>query len=232
MEKPATHFGRREFLTAAATSGVGLAMPAAGQQAAPNLKPHSGRRRVVLVGTGVRGSTNWGRNLVKNYSDVLEFVGLCDINRKRLAVARDYIGVDCPLFADTEFDEMIRKTSPDVVIVTTVPSRDSGSASTGPRAAWMRALTTRSPGRWISLSRFASRRCSSPRAPRVQTSRAMRAADTGAPTGNCKIRCSAGPFPTRSTSERPTAKPRSLACCPSPPAAASSSNGPCFWRSW
>jgi predicted dehydrogenase len=122
MEKSPSHFGRREFLTAAATSGVGLAVPAAAQQPVPNLKAHSGRRRVVLVGTGSRGSTNWGRNLVKNYSDVLEFVGLCDSNRKRMAVARDFIGVNCPMFSDTGFDEMIRKTAPDLVIVTTVDS--------------------------------------------------------------------------------------------------------------
>ena len=69
-----------------------------------------------------RGSTNWGKNLQSDYGDVVEFVGLCDINRKRMAVARDYIGVDCPMFMDTEFDEMIRKTSPDRVIVTTIDS--------------------------------------------------------------------------------------------------------------
>jgi predicted dehydrogenase len=123
MDKPSSHLGRREFLAAAATSGVGLALePAAGQEAAAKPKGKSGRLRVVLVGTGGRGSTAWGKNLQSNYGDVVEFVGLCDINRKRMAVARDYIGVDCPMFMDTQFDEMIRKTSPDRVIVTTVDS--------------------------------------------------------------------------------------------------------------
>jgi predicted dehydrogenase len=51
---------------------------------------------------------------------VVEFVGLCDINRKRMAFARNHIGLDCPMFSDKEFDEMIRKTSPDRVIVTTI----------------------------------------------------------------------------------------------------------------
>ena len=74
------------------------------------------------MGTGDRGSTNWGKILQSSYGDVLEFVGLCDINRKRMAVARDYIGVNCPMFMATEFDEMIRKTSPDRVIVTTIDS--------------------------------------------------------------------------------------------------------------
>ena len=119
MVKPSSQVGRREFLAAAATGGVGLALePAAGQQAAAKPKGNSGRLRVVLVGTGVRGSTLWGKTLHHDYGDVVEFVGLCDINRKRLAVARDYMGVDCPVF--TDFDEMIQKTSPDRVIVTTI----------------------------------------------------------------------------------------------------------------
>ena len=123
MDKQASHLGRREFLAAAATGGVGMALePAANQGAAGKPKGHSGRLRVVLVGTGERGSNNWGKSLQNNYGDVLEFVGLCDINRKRMAVAREYIGVNCPMFVDTEFDEMIRKTSPDRVIVTTIDS--------------------------------------------------------------------------------------------------------------
>jgi len=74
--------------------------------------------KVALVGTGSRGSTMWGKNVVDNYGDVVEFVGLSDINSKRLAFSKSYIGVDCPTFLD--FDEMIEKTKPDTVIVTTV----------------------------------------------------------------------------------------------------------------
>ena len=48
----------------------------------------------------------------------LEFVGLCDINPKRAAVASEHIGVSCPTF--TNFDEMIDKTKPDLLMVTTV----------------------------------------------------------------------------------------------------------------
>jgi predicted dehydrogenase len=123
MDKQASHLGRREFLAAAATSGVGLALePAAGQEGAAKPPDKRGRLRVVLVGTGSRGSTNWGKSLRTDFGDAVEFVGLCDINRKRMAVASEYIGVECPMFLDTEFDEMIRKTSPDRVIVTTVDS--------------------------------------------------------------------------------------------------------------
>ena len=78
------------------------------------------RMRVALVGTGIRGTSMWGRSLVRNYSDVVEFVGLCDINPGRLEYARQYIGVSCPTFVN--FDEMVRTTNPQTVIVTTMDS--------------------------------------------------------------------------------------------------------------
>ena len=76
--------------------------------------------KVALVGTGIRGTTFWGKRLVEQFSDRLEFVGLCDINPGRLAFAKNYMGVKSPLF--TDFEEMVRKTKPDLVIVTTVDS--------------------------------------------------------------------------------------------------------------
>lgn len=76
--------------------------------------------RIVLVGTGVRGISFWGRRLVKQYSDIIQFVGLSDINPGRLAYGKEIIGVDCPTF--TDFDEMLNKTNPDLVIVSTVDS--------------------------------------------------------------------------------------------------------------
>lgn len=62
--------------------------------------PGSTKKRIALVGTGIRGTSFWGRNLVENYSDILEFVGLCDINPGRLEYGKKYIGVDCPTFTD------------------------------------------------------------------------------------------------------------------------------------
>ena len=76
--------------------------------------------KVVLVGTGVRGTSFWGRRLVEQYSDLLEFVGISDINEGRLAYAKEFMKVNCPTF--TNFDEMIEKTQPDLVIVTTKDS--------------------------------------------------------------------------------------------------------------
>lgn len=74
--------------------------------------------RIALVGTGIRGTSFWGKRLVEEYSDILEFVGLSDINPGRLAFGKKYIGTECPTYSD--FNQMLTKTKPDLVIVTTV----------------------------------------------------------------------------------------------------------------
>lgn len=76
--------------------------------------------KVVLVGTGVRGISFWGKRLVEQYPQKLTFVGLCDINPGRVKFAREYMGVSCPTF--TDFDLMLRETRPDLVIVCTKDS--------------------------------------------------------------------------------------------------------------
>jgi len=82
---------------------------------APNQK-----LKITLVGTGVRGTSFWGKRLVDQYADILEFVGICDINPGRLAYAKNYMGVTCPTFSD--FDQMVSQTKPDLIIVTTKDS--------------------------------------------------------------------------------------------------------------
>ena len=98
---------RREFV------GGGVALAAAGTLAPPQAK----RLRMAIVGTGSRGSFTWGQDVVRDYSDVVEIVGLCDRNRLRVEAARQLIGVNAPTF--TDFDRMIRETRPDTVTVTT-----------------------------------------------------------------------------------------------------------------
>jgi predicted dehydrogenase len=78
------------------------------------------RTRVALVGTGVRATGMWGRDLVRDYADYVQFVGLCDSNPGRLAYAKQYIGANCPTYLHTDFDRMVRETRPDQIIVTTV----------------------------------------------------------------------------------------------------------------
>lgn len=108
--------GRRTFLRtgAAALSAAALPLTTPGGVQA---QTSSGKMRAALVGTGSRGSSMWGKNVVDEYGDVVEFVGLCDINSKRMTFVKQYMGVTCPTF--TDFDEMVNTTRPDTVIVTT-----------------------------------------------------------------------------------------------------------------
>jgi predicted dehydrogenase len=96
---------------------------AAGSTAAASLLPRSAgaegvKKRYALVGTGVRGTSMWGRDLVKDYSDAVEFVGLCDVNPLRVETAKKGLGVSCPTF--TRLDQMLETAKPDVLMVTTV----------------------------------------------------------------------------------------------------------------
>jgi predicted dehydrogenase len=79
----------------------------------------SGKKiKLALVGTGHRGSGFWGVNLVKSFNEVVDFVGLCDVNPRRLAYAKQAMQVNCPTFLDLK--QMLRATRPDYLIVTTV----------------------------------------------------------------------------------------------------------------
>lgn len=106
---------RRSFLYSVSMLAAGTAMsvPAGAFGVAKKL-------RIVLVGTGVRGVSFWGKRLVDQYPDLLEFVGLCDINPGRVKYAKEFMKVSCPVF--TDFDKMITQTKPDLVIVTTKDS--------------------------------------------------------------------------------------------------------------
>jgi len=110
---------RRDFLAYSGSAILGgLAM--SGGSAAASAPLSGGRKRVVLVGTGSRGAGFWGENLVKNFSDKLEFVGLCDTNPGRVAYAKKKMGVSCP--TATNFDALIDQVKPDTIIVTTPDS--------------------------------------------------------------------------------------------------------------
>lgn len=74
--------------------------------------------KVAMVGTGNRGLTMWGRPVLQEFGDILEFVGLCDINPGRVKYAKGFLNVNCNTY--TDFDTMMRETKPDKLIVTTV----------------------------------------------------------------------------------------------------------------
>jgi predicted dehydrogenase len=109
------HVTRRAFVQTALGAGAASLLPFA---TPPALEAQASKRRLALIGTGSRGSTMWGRNLVNGYADLIDFVGLCDINPRRVEVAKRRMGLTCPTF--TDFDEMITKTRPDHLMVTTV----------------------------------------------------------------------------------------------------------------
>jgi len=105
---------RRDFVRAAGSAAVATLAAPGGLFASPA----QAKRRYAMIGTGDRGTSMWGADVVRRYGDVLEFVGVCDINPKRAALAPSLIGVSCPTF--TDLDEMCDRVKPDLLVVTTV----------------------------------------------------------------------------------------------------------------
>lgn len=111
---------RRHFLASTgALAGTALLTPSGlNAELMNHTHVNTEKLRVALIGTGSRGCGMWGRDLVERYPDQLEFVGLCDNNPGRLAFGKEYIGASCPTFSD--FEEMMRETKPDLLIVCTI----------------------------------------------------------------------------------------------------------------
>ena len=76
------------------------------------------KKRVAMVGTGDRGTSMWGTAVLEEFGDMIEFVGLCDINPGRVETGKAFMKVTCPTY--TDFDKMMKETKPDMLIVTTV----------------------------------------------------------------------------------------------------------------
>ena len=118
MSKQPNDISRRNFITTSGAAVAGLSMASPLHAIANSAR--RAKMRVAMVGTGVRGTSMWGRSIAQSYQDYVEFVGLCDINPGRLEYAQQYMGVTCPLY--TDFDTMVKETNPDTIIVTTVDS--------------------------------------------------------------------------------------------------------------
>src|SRR5215204_4861770 len=106
---------RRNFVKSAGVAAAGVWLGSAARVSA--IAP---RRRYAIIGTGHRATGMWGKDLAERYSNEIEFVGLCDKNVKRAEAGRKLIGVECPTF--TNFDEMLTRSKPDLLMVTTVDS--------------------------------------------------------------------------------------------------------------
>ncbi len=112
---------RRTFLKNAGISVASAMVMNPLETLAQNAVKNNKKLRLAMVGTGHRGSGMWGKAVLKDYADIVEFVGLCDINPGRLEYsAKKEIGVgpECKLY--TDFDKMMKETKPDMLIVTTV----------------------------------------------------------------------------------------------------------------
>jgi predicted dehydrogenase len=110
---------RRDFLQQTGKLAAGVM---ALQLTTPSVQASSalgGKKKLAMVGTGMRGTQNWGRDLLSGYGDYVELVGFCDINPKRVLLAPKFCGVDAPTYVADKFENMIRDTKPDAVIVTT-----------------------------------------------------------------------------------------------------------------
>ena len=94
---------RRHFLaTTGAIAGTALLNPLSDIKAEPAgiAKPAGKKLRIALVGTGGRGTSMWGRDILKSYPDYIEFVGLCDKNEGRVETGKRIIGASCPTYTD------------------------------------------------------------------------------------------------------------------------------------
>jgi len=109
---------RRDFVK---TTGVALAASVVSGPALATAA--AARKRYAIVGTGVRATGMWGRAVAAGYSDVVDFVGLCDPNPKRLEASKGMMGVSCPSF--TDFDTMCDEAKPELLMVTTVDAYHS-----------------------------------------------------------------------------------------------------------
>jgi predicted dehydrogenase len=76
------------------------------------------RKRIAFAGASARASIMYAEPLAKDFQDVVEFVGVHDVNQGRCRLLGQRCGIDIPVFAD--FDAMMKTTKPDLVIVTTV----------------------------------------------------------------------------------------------------------------
>ena len=82
------------------------------------------RKRYAVVGTGGRG-LSFVDSVAGRFKDDCELVGICDTNPARMEYYNRHVvdelgGRPVEAFAAEDFDDMVRRTRPDTVIVTTV----------------------------------------------------------------------------------------------------------------
>jgi predicted dehydrogenase len=79
-----------------------------------------GRRRYALIGTGNRGTTMWGQDLLEGWRRDVDLVAICDTNPLRAERARTMIRSNAPIY--TSIEETLGASKPELVIVCTQDS--------------------------------------------------------------------------------------------------------------
>src|SRR5690606_1207728 len=79
-----------------------------------------GRRRYALIGTGNRGTTMWGQDLLEGWRRDVDLVAICDTNPLRAERARTMIKSNAPIY--TSIEETLSVARPELVIVCTQDS--------------------------------------------------------------------------------------------------------------
>ena len=75
-------------------------------------------KKYVIVGAGIRGLYMYAIPIIANFSDVAMLVGVLDTNRKRSELLKQESGGEFHVYFS--FDEMLKSSQPDIVIITTV----------------------------------------------------------------------------------------------------------------
>ncbi|MFH2069003.1 MAG: Gfo/Idh/MocA family oxidoreductase [Candidatus Omnitrophota bacterium] len=75
-------------------------------------------KKYVLVGASGRSIGMYAQPIKERFSDCAKIVGIFDVNPLRAKKVKEIVGLGCEVF--TDFDAMLKKTRPDVSIVTTV----------------------------------------------------------------------------------------------------------------
>lgn len=75
------------------------------------------KRRFALIGTGNRGTTMWGKDLLAGWREHVDLTAIVEKNSLRGERARTMIGSNAPLYEN--IDSMLTEQKPDLVIVCT-----------------------------------------------------------------------------------------------------------------
>lgn len=111
------NINRRNFIGKTTIAAAGIATLSMSEVLANAV---AAKKKIAIVGTGVRGIGMWGNPVMKEFADTVEFVGICDINPGRVKKAQKYLAQKVETY--TDFEKMMNDKKPDILVVTTMDS--------------------------------------------------------------------------------------------------------------